>query len=342
MQIERKVLLEALKAAKAGLASKATITAFLCFWFDGKHVTAYNDVIGIEVPLKTDFRGGVNGSLLLGLVAASLAKNAEITEGKDHLGLKLAGHRSRLPILPPADAVWAFPEAPDADPWAFKSDFPAALAHIRLAAKEDFGVCFIPKDGSLGIYATDRVSVAWATIPFGKKAPFTGKFVLPLPFCEELIAVCGDGGELFVQEDSVVVVANNGIRIFSRLLDPAAAPDFVGNLKRLLPENAWTGSVDIPGKLGPALDRVKVLIGDAGEKTTFEVAGNELILSIKVPAGELTERMALDQKHKSLVVRSNSERVQKGLVKDGRFLITDDCVVIMPEKTRGYVVSVMA
>jgi hypothetical protein len=303
-------------------------------------VTAYNDVIGIEVPLATDFKGGLTGTLLLGLVDKSLAKKAEITEGKDHLGLKLSGHRSRLPILPPADAYWAFPEGDDTAPWAFKADFPAALAHMKLAAKEDFGVCFIPKGDTLGVYATDRATVAWADLPLGKKHPFTDKLVLPLPFCEQVISICGDEGELFVYDDSVVAVAPNGTRIFSRLLDPEAAPDFVGNLKRLLPDKAWSKSVDIPSKLRPALDRVKVLIGDAAEKVAFEIAGELLLLSINIAAGELNEKMALDQKHPAVSVFLMTERVQKGLAKGARFLITEECFVVMPDKTSGYVVAV--
>jgi hypothetical protein len=35
-----------------------------------------------------------------------------------------------------------------------------------------------------------------------------------------------------------------------------------------------------------------------------------------------------------------TERVQKGLAKGARFLITEECFVVMPDKTSGYVVAV--
>ena len=84
MKLERKELLAALKACKPALAEKDPLTQLLCLWFSGQSLFAYNNVIGIDAPLETDFKGGVQGALLFGLVSNSLAKQAEITvDGSD-------------------------------------------------------------------------------------------------------------------------------------------------------------------------------------------------------------------------------------------------------------------
>src|SRR5258708_37719206 len=111
MSYLRKDFLDILNIARPALASKDLVEELVCFWFVNDKVYAYNDVIGIQLPLKTDFTGGIRGSLILGLLDKSRAKDIFIEPINDgEMLLRAANTRLTMPLFEDKRSLWDVPE----------------------------------------------------------------------------------------------------------------------------------------------------------------------------------------------------------------------------------------
>jgi DNA polymerase III sliding clamp (beta) subunit (PCNA family) len=338
VKIERRDLFQALKAARPALADKNPLTQLLCYWFNGQSLFAYNNIIGVDVPLETDFKGGVQGALLFGLVSNSLSKTAEITvDGGDFL-LKLGGSKSKFPTLPMDAAVWEFPALPKKS-IKINQSLLDAIQHVLISTTDEMGVTFISESDRLRLYSTNDRSLAWAMVDMGGPKI---RMEVPPAFCQQVLDLCAAGGELYLEEDSIMAVADNGPAIFSRLIHSEQPLDYDAALANVLPENYPKKMIDIPGRLSMAYDRALVLSGGQPLGVNHVAADGILSLALDTNAGELRERVVLEGFNFKAKAAFDVALVKKGLGKMEKILFTDDCAIMTAGKHLGYVVSAMA
>src|SRR6266446_7416930 len=97
MKINRQIFLGALKLASVALSNnKNQVEELNHFWFDGNHLSAFDDVLGVRVSFETEFKGGVKGDVLLGILENSRAKDVTIEQDDDkNLLIKVNNHKSK-------------------------------------------------------------------------------------------------------------------------------------------------------------------------------------------------------------------------------------------------------
>lgn len=339
MEISRTELLKALTIAKPALAIKDIIFETTHFWFTGETVFAYDDRIGIEVPFKSDFQGGILGKLLLGILEKSRADKIVIEPGR-HEGeilLKIGRARIDLAHLELKRAIWHFPKLTKADEEEFFDidvNFASIIDQMLICAGQNtsvpdqLGVTFKPsEENNLDLYTTDGSTIAWAQLelPEGYQAH---RCCVPVEFCAQLVALCKAKGEMLISDDFSVAEFESGVRIFGRMVDVPRPLDFQEQIEECVPEPELL--VKLPGRFKLAIERVAVILEHlpgAPAEVSIDKEG-VLRLFAKADRGEIRDAMRLDQEHEEVVSYFDPALVRRGVDKRTEFFLRRDVLVM--------------
>lgn len=340
MKYARAAMLDALNTCKPALAVKDLVEELTHVWFDGETMTAYNDAdLGIQVPFKTDFKGGIRGSLLLGLLHNSRAKEVEIEPADEdgHMKLVAARTRAKLPVLETERAVWEFPKVGTKDTFDITPDFVRALRAVLISVGNDtsipekLGVTVIA-DGGARMYTTDSNSIATIKVaaPKGKWLAKGERVILPTAFCEQLLRLCSTGGFMEIRKDSVVAGNDQGVVVYARLVDCPNPLDLAGIVAqhRALPKGAV---FEVPPKLALALDRaIVVLEGVVGESVDMWIGAGKLRLEAHVEGrASLKDFITMPEGVPDVQLRVDPSLVKRGLPHAVDMAITEQAVLLM-------------
>lgn len=353
MKIDRADFLGKLRLLKPALADKSPVEGLNNIWFDGVTATAFNDIVGIEVPCDAPIAGGLMGGTLLGLLENSAAKEVTLTpdpgEGTNMV-LTSAGSKARIPMKPPDQAVFEMPssdvENSDFQAVRLSQAFLDALKHVMASisgAGDNMGVTLIHEPISVVLYATDAMTIAWARLSVDVQAWETAQRVVISPlFCAQFLVLCKEGDSLIVTDDFAMAVTSEGVRLFGRLVDVQKEHDFAGAIAENVPKNAK--GVALPQRLGPMLDRAEVLVaGVARVPVKMSVDADVLRLSLNGDLGDLNEAVKLEKPFpKPQAGMFNSALIRRVLERSERFLISPQCFVLLGAGDSGYLVSASA
>lgn len=302
MNLSRVEMLAAVEAVKPALATKDLIEELAHVWFDGKTALAYNDAdLGIQVPFHTPFEGGIRGSLLLGLLHASRAKEVSLEpEGEGIMLMKAARTRAKLAMLEIERAPWQFPAPKPKSAIKITEALLAALKAVLIAVGDDttvpekMGVTFDSAQGFLQLFTTDSKSIAAAAVPEIKIAKAM-KCILPTEFCKQVVRSIGEGGFLEIRKDCAIAGDPEGLLIYGRIIESARPLPFAAQLEKHA-KFAKGAKFEIPSRLALALDRALVLLeGMPGEPINLTLEGGRLKLSATVEGrGELRDSVPVD------------------------------------------------
>lgn len=339
MNLERKLLLDTLNIIKPGLASKDLVEELTCVWANGTYIYAYNDLIGIQVPFKTDFMGGLRGSLLLGLLDKSRAKEVSIStlNGGNEMLLKAANARLTLALLEENRALWEVPEFDKSKSFVIGKEFIEALENVLISVGGDtsvpdqLGVTLLATNDTLDLFTTDNSTISWQRLA-KPKSYNVERVIIPAVFCEQLLRLCKEGAHLIVTEDSVMAQNAKGIFLFSRLVESSRPLDLADMVGSSLPETYEKDLITIPSRLKLALERVSVVLENhVGQPADFFIEENNvntLKMFGKTDLGEIRDSMKLDQEHLPVRISVDPSLIKRALVKRTQFLLTDNCMVL--------------
>lgn len=337
MKMAREVLLRILNTAKPALASKNPLMELTHYWFDGEQVSAYDDVIGIQCALKTDFRGGVPGDLLLGVLEKSLSKEVSLDLAEDgkNLSVRAGSFRLDLAVLPIEDRVWT-PEPQDWQHAAkLSAEFVEALDLVMISVgdeksgnPEQRGVTLIPQSGAVDLYSTDARSLSWVRVAV-EEALWSSfdldRCIFPTPFCEQLIKIFDRERTLLVAGENAVHVqtyvgvdketgAQHQTLLFARLVDDPAPVDFAGVVDKHLTS---THFVPIPARLELALDRALVVLSRVGQNVPaqFSVENHGIFLEAETQLGRIEDGVSLEGEavHPDISVKADPGLIRRAL-----------------------------
>lgn len=318
MKLPRKELHAAVTAVKPALATKELIEECCCVWFDGEAVTAFNDTLGIRVPFESEFKGGVRGNLLLGMLDNTRFKlitieplsdgNALFTAGKDITLLKLA-------LLPISQAIYELPKL-SKDAFIPTGTFWGALKRVSIAlgpnltAPEQLGVSVAPTRAGLALYATDAATLAEATVkadwPQLKK-----RITIPNAFIDQLIKMQGGGTKLYLQGGGIAALDKSGMLVFSRLVDVPRPTDFAKSIDDCSQKLNFFPK---PDRLLSALERASILLAtEANAQLNMELIDGQLKLSAKTAFGDLKDNVELDCEPNPTSCNTNPDLIKRAL-----------------------------
>jgi hypothetical protein len=347
VRLEKKELVSHLEMLEPALAQKAIIEAMVCVWFDGSYMFGFNDSLGVAIPFKTDFKGGVRCEQLLGFLDKSRARyvNVELLNDKElHLSIG-KGFQSNLMLLEMEYAPWAVPEFNVQDSFIITQDFLRGLENVLVSVGNDtslpdtLGVTLHVVEDTVNFYSTTAgKNMSWCHIP--KPDGICIEYaIFSKPFISRMINVCGPGSQLgILTENEVLVKTENGRFVFSRLIEsqrPFAFQDVVK--KYTVP---YSEMVPIPKDLRFSLERMMVLFANnPGEPAEVQVIQNWLKLHAQSPLGEVKDAMKLEEPHEDVIAYHDPELIKRIIPRQEKIRITADALLMTNAENTMHFVS---
>lgn len=338
MKVERGPLLGIMRLLKPAVAEKSLVEGLTHVFFDGQTVTAFNDIIGIEIPCNLPIAGGLMGVTLLGILEHSSDPEADLEPSETEVLVKLRGVRAKLPVLPLDRAALPFGEVVSGGT-PVDAAFLAALRHAMLSVAVSGpygggGITVMVEGQGLGFYSSDLKSISWVRIGLDDVSNYPDRIVLSAEFCTQLLSLCADGGEITVTQDSVTATdIATGIRLFGRLIEEAEGQqaDFAGTIASLFPEGAKPTPLPSVG-LGEALARAQV-ITPSGQVAKVHVLVDKAVLRLELETdlGKLDEVIPLEKPLPENKLESDMDAVlvARGLASSDRFLLNERSIVLL-------------
>lgn len=301
MKVERKSFLAKLECLNPAVAISDSVPIFLNIWFDGNRAYAYDGGLGITIPIETDFKVGVSGKIILGLLASTQAEQVELVLN-DVFGLdvKIGKSRSTVGTQPYTNNTWSFPIKPEGVSIDLTEPLLVALKRVLLVKPvvqdrvEHYGVTVFRDDAGCRLVTTNSHTVAQMQV----ESEFPDKLVLPRTFVEQITEqLTGIPAKLFILSDCFAAIGDNGTQIYSNLLGNETIEDTPGRgLRGMVARitNDSRAGFTLPEGVGEALARAELLSGsEKGPLIDLALVGGELVISGKYKLGEVREAFEL-------------------------------------------------
>lgn len=345
MKADRVKLLDTFKMVKPALAGeKSPIVALRHAWFTGTHLRGYNDTagLGVSVPLKTEFKGGVMGTTVLGLLDNSLAKDAVLQPGGEdgEMVVLVGSSRARLPLLAADGMVWVFPEGQASGAFEVDGPLTSALRHVMVSVPpgaDSSGVTVVgEEDGRLSLYSSDGKTVSWARIATPKGCSVE-RMVLSELFCEQLMQWCSAGACLEVTEEYARAQTKDGADIYGKFVDMREL-----RFAEIIDSNILASAerVPLPKIFGIALDRVAVLAGSApGASVRVMLKGDSMKMYARGDLGDINETLKITGAHEECDAHFDVNMLRRGVDSAKTFLANEGSFTMFGDGDTGYMVS---
>jgi hypothetical protein len=331
MKHDRELLLNSLERLKPALG-RGNIPELQHFWCDGKKVAAYDGGIGIRADLSTEFKGGVPGAVLLGLLGGSHIKEA-VFNGPDKanaVGVSMGKAHAKLPLLPYDRQPWPFPPKVPTDAWSmnvteglFQSVKQVLLVKSAAPTRaEHHAVIFYTTNKGVYLYTTDDMSVARAYVA-GIKLPDDKPVLIPRQFLEQVVKQCEVGTRLSVLKDCVLADGEE-LQIGSHMMEASDVLDLDALIAPYLKGEKPT---PIPDGLKEALGRAQV-VGGKSALVKVSCEGSTMTVSGRYDYGEYTEDIQLDKPVDGEVI-ARADLLLNLLPEVDSFSITDDASLVL-------------
>ena len=336
--INRKKLLRALQILKPALATEDFILIAKCFCFREKYVFAFNNVLAILWPFKSEIVGGIPGEVFLRMVSSMTSKEVEIEQDEDSINFVSAGTKFESPIFPKqkfliddfkvVEAKGSIPVDKD-----FFDGLESCLISVgtNVMQPQHQGISVVIANKKVSLYSTDNVTLSRYSYPT-KKSKTKMEVILPIDFCKQLLAMQSH------LEDSVIDFHSDyvGVRtqkIFAGKRYVIFSKRYVGELSLFenvmedyyKKENEEAGAFFLIEKsFEDCLERSLMVLGsDPDKKTTLVLTkkGVKFLTKSRISGTVLSDKY--------------STKINAALPKDGRTLIIDPGFALRGCKTNG-------
>lgn len=289
-----------LENARPFLAQQDFLQILQHFAFDGKTVTAYNDISACQFKLDSNLSCTIPGNLLLRLLSTLAGDDVEIKETKTKTNIEVVCGRSRskLPILPLEDFVFSLPETEDR-PITLTPDMlegiKKCLSSVSInPTKPEFnGITFTVESHQISMHSTDGKSISRFMLKdkFSIDPTEQIQVILPAFFCQKLIDLhpifIGKNNNVemkFGKTWSVADLSQN--YIFTRVID-RKPPDCESAIAKYAADHEKLLLWGVPIELQSILERASLFLDpQQGINTTqFTVNGNEIQITTKSSIG---------------------------------------------------------
>lgn len=347
LQLPRTELLAAIETVKPAIGKKE---GFTFLWFDGEYLTASDDTFAIRVPLKSDFKGGLQGDVLYGVLYYSRAKEAKVEELDSGVLLSAGKTRLNMSKKPIEDATYQVPKlGKGTSNCRLNQEMIDALKAIKLSIPpsnskaivnaDQLGVTFIPND-KLNLFSTDADTMSWAIL---KKAewPLKDRITVPTVFIEQLLELGDKDTLLFFVDNVIAAKTKNGTILFTTHIHVEKPNDFIK-----LAGGCVKGAkfIDLTQKelyrLKLALERAEILLAnDPSEAMLIEVGKEEIRLEVKTNLGSLIDKLSLpDPPPPTTRYRVNPSLIKRGIDTYESISLSDNATVMSSENMR-YIIA---
>lgn len=312
MELNRAELLETLKRVSPALADDKNplvpVLSHLCF--DGKNVTAYDNIVAMRTRCKTEFTGALPGSLMLSMLNASAAERVVIEPNESGVQLRVGRAKLKMAMLSAEDFMFRKPEYTGAPSLVldekmvalFRTAVRSASASMEDSSKSGITLVF---DKRLTLYSTDSVTLVRCKSANQVKPELAGKsFIMPERFCNLMLRI--GTKELFITEQDDMVAISDNVILYGRVIQGAQPEQFESVFAKCLTE----GFAEIPPLLERCLERCR-LVDNKWVTLTYEPG--RLGLTSTGSNGVLEDSVKFDQGSNEVTIVTRAECVMKYL-----------------------------
>lgn len=358
--MKRESLLEVLSTVDPAVASNDLIPVLTHYWFTGKAVMAYNDVVAISVPFKSEFKGAIRASLLSGVLSKYDGEDVSFTSEEGNVLIKSGRSRMRVPLMPTDSFLFTFPKV-DGDEATLSLTRKSKHAMVRaldiclqslsrrVSEPQRLGVTVIPSKEKLKFYSTDSVTLSAATVS-SKNHKFTDHVTLSKSFCEITLKLLQrtdvEGATLHIDKEYALMTFSDEVILYGRLVDDPNPPKFESIVESYLPKRTENAMVGIPKELNVALDRAYLVVHKALEPVTrikvVEGDGDKMTLRIiaKSEHGDVTESVEIGG-HPETSIKIDLARFREcDLTKFDKMMFDPKCIVLASGSDMYHLIAV--
>lgn len=324
-EFEREELLSILSDAAPALSSRGTLPELTHFWFDKKHIYAYDGGLGVRLGVETDLDCGLPGKTLINLLRTSSLKQVFLDDVQKQVVLQMGKAKVALAPLDTDRLPWPFPDKAGANTKTIilSEGVVEALNQIKFVRTSSperpmhHGIVTIASKTNIDFYASDSKTIAKAEVD--ERPGAVPKFIMPWAFVDRILDLIEPGAPLYVMEDCLMV-DTEGVRICSNVLDASELPD----LAKTVTDHAVAPSkaVGIPPGLQAVLDRANILAGSDEAVVTLSSKGDTLQVQGKYIQGSLNEKLTLKGKLGDVSAKFNAALILRALGVVDTFALT--------------------
>lgn len=334
--MNRSELIKTLNVVKPAIATKDFIPSFTCYCFTSSQVQAFNNVIAIRTPLKTDFTGLVNGKLLAGLLNASTSEKAELKANKTNLELKMGRTNAKCPLISIDEFLFEWPDLDEeAESYSTNKEFFVALEKAMVSTVSDntlpnfMGVLLEAGEEKDILWSTNNASITKVEID----STFGVSFKCPLPaeFCEVLLShMSKDNYPLICFDDNYVcAIFEDNTEIIGKIFNDEI-PDYEQVTSMVL--NNEYKPVPLPKTINNALARAKVVADIAHCHTKIIIKDDKFTLLTESPAGVVKDTEKLKRTHPNITKLVDAKRFSEVINYSDDIYVTEECVALQKEQ----------
>jgi DNA polymerase III sliding clamp (beta) subunit (PCNA family) len=306
--IDRKTLLKKLNTVKPAVSAQSYIPILKHLKFDGKTVTAYNDIVAISVLCDSQgFEGCVSADLLLKTLSSMSAEEVVLQNSAESLLVSAGRSKIKLPVMPSED----FPFVPAAwrnsnkilGSFGVSKDMLTGIKLCLLGAGTDtqhpaqMGVTLDPLFSleCAALYSTDSVTLSRFTFGTDMEIPGDAPVIMPTFFCEQLLSmarVCEDV-KIETYTGALLAVFSDGSMLFTKTLVDLKPMAFAEVFKKYVETDEVT-TLTIPEAFEQSFERA-VLVQSAEPQfsTSVSVVSKKMTLKSTSKSGEAEDVMSL-------------------------------------------------
>lgn len=347
--MKREALLRVLSTVEPAIAGNDLIPVLTHYWFTGRTVMAYNDVIAISAPYKTNIKGAIRGSLLSGILSKLSGEEVDFSQEGDSVIIKSKRSKMVAPLLSTDTFLFKFPKSGEptltlkekqVGELAAAFDICLQALSRRVSEPQRLGITIVPDKKGLCFYATDSITLSSAALA-AKSHSLDRTVTLAKPFCESAQKLLSGKGvknvSLEVTDEYAILTIgedDDAILLYGRLVDDPNPPKFKDVVKQYLPEGSSESMVTIPKAFEAALDRAYLVVHKALEPSTqisvVESKNGDVLVRIaaKSEQGEVTESVKIDE-HADVSLGIDLSRLRDcDISKFDRILFDEACIVL--------------
>lgn len=333
--MDRLKLLAILKKVAPALGAEKSLLPILShFAFDGKTVTAYNDVVALQTPCDVGFVGCVDGPRLLALLSSSRSKTAEFTESGSDVVLKLGRTKATFTRHNLKDFPFSAPRHRRTSDVELGEDFLRLLKTASLSASQDiatrtrYGItCSFLGEKGYRIYSTDGRTIVAASC--SDNLDLSGTVIFVPGFYSLLLGMKSPTLQIpSVGQQPITRDKQNNVTLYGRVLREVNTKQFISIFKNV--DAASIPTVPVPKALGRCLERASVVADD----TRFKYAEGKLRLSTASSLCDVKDVLPADFGDSPFDIVSSSSCIRRFIEIAEEIGFSENCVLLRGKSFR--------
>lgn len=346
--MQRDAMLKALEMVAPALGRQELRPQMANLWFDGKYVSAFDDLLGLRAPCTFGVEGGMLGAKLISMIGLTETTRDVLADVEDsNVTVKIGGlTKVKMHVMPAEMRDFRMDKA---DKTAVVDlDMAQLLIAVEQCIKsagqdlgrpENYGITFLAEPEQLVICSGYKDVLVKTTVPV-KSPPKFRRVVLHPSFCAQLVRHGGLKGAVLELHDTKAVLQHPDVWAYGRALSKASGGKETNYHVTVDTWNkAAKGFFKQPTKMKSMLER-NALLGTEHNNMELEVTTDkkgELRLRMKSSAGDVEVVDLSDvlngQGIKPVHVYTNAKYLQRG-IDLGQISINQRCIV-QRDKVQG-------